>query len=541
MDAGYPVDALPVGTTLDHDRYEIISILGRGTFGITYLAKDQLGRDVAIKEFFPTGYVSRDHSSTVHSTAGEQGDIFHDGLKKFLGEAKTIARFKHPNLVHILTYFEQNGTGYITMGYESGEDLNTYLQNHNASEQYLINLFTPICSGLDLLHRAGYIHRDIKTANIRIRNDGSPVLLDFGAARDIFTSRPDHLTRIYTQSYAPYEQISPGWAEQGPKTDIYALAVTLYYAVSKKMPANAQARASALMNGKSDPYEPLATDAQHGFSPEFLTAINNAMNFDPDKRPASVLEWAQQLSGGSTSEEKPTPSTGLEKAKNANTTSSSPPVEKEVFSVASLDETKVNQSTNTEKTTSIKFWRIAFPLTIALTVIGGAIWYIIQDIAPATEASEAEPDNDGAIDEIQSSLFLTTNHGDQPQYQQNEKIEFLVTSDKNLFVYCFYQEEKANLFRMFPNADQPDALIAKGVTITIPSPHNSLEAGEAGHDSFQCFGIPKDIANALSSRLNDNGGMQPITAMTLPEVKDFITAQNNGSVVETAEIPITIE
>ena len=291
----YPSDALEIGTRLDG--YRIQSILGRGAFGITYLAKEEhLDRLVAVKEYLPADFAVRDTDSSVHPRSGSHEDMFQYGLESFLKEARTLVKFKHPNIVQVLTYLEQNETAYLVMEYEVGEDLNRYFKQHpHPGESELLAIFTPVNEGLDVVHQHGFIHRDIKPDNIYIRQDQSPVLLDFGAARDVVKTKSDQLTRILTEGYAPYEQYNPAWADQGPWTDIYALGATLYLAVTGRKPVIASERAAAYMRKDADPYIPALKTTNTEYSRPFLAAIDRALAFHPKDRPQSLTEWNQML------------------------------------------------------------------------------------------------------------------------------------------------------------------------------------------------------------------------------------------------------
>lgn len=294
----YPSDALNIGTILDG--YRIQLILGRGTFGITYLAAEEhLDRLVAIKEYLPIDFAVRDEDSSVHPRTGSHGAFFQYGLASFLKEAKTLVKFKHHNIVRVLTYFEQHKTAYIVVEYEIGKDLNKFIKKHpNLSESELLAIFTPINEGLDVVHQHGFIHRDIKPDNIYIRQDQSPVLLDFGAARDVVKTKADQLTRILTVGYAPYEQDNPAWADQGPWTDIYALGATLYVAVMGHKPIYATERAAAFMLKRADPYISALKAIDNQYSPPFLAAIDKALEFYPKNRPQSLSEWNELLTAG---------------------------------------------------------------------------------------------------------------------------------------------------------------------------------------------------------------------------------------------------
>ena len=294
----YPSDALNIGTILEG--YRIQLILGRGTFGITYLAAEEhLDRLVAIKEYLPIDFAIRDEDSSVHPRTGSHGAFFQYGLESFLKEAKTLVKFKHHNIVRVLTYFEQHKTAYLVMDYEIGIDLNIFFKKHpKLSESELLGIFSPINEGLELVHKHGFIHRDIKPDNIYIRQDQSPVLLDFGAARDVVKTKADQLTRILTVGFAPYEQDNPAWANQGPWTDIYALGATLYVAVMGHKPVCAAERAAAFMLKQSDPYISALKAIDSQYSHSFLAAIDKALKFHPKNRPQSLGEWDELLTAG---------------------------------------------------------------------------------------------------------------------------------------------------------------------------------------------------------------------------------------------------
>ena len=143
------------------------------------------------------------------------------GLARFLKEARTLAKFNHPNIVRVLSVFEHNNTAYMVMEYEQGEDLSAvFKKRDNFSEEDLLDIFIPVLDGLALVHSEGFIHRDIKPSNIYIRNDQSPVLIDFGSARQS-TGQTRTLTSLVTYGYAPFEQYNEGHEKQGAWTDIY--------------------------------------------------------------------------------------------------------------------------------------------------------------------------------------------------------------------------------------------------------------------------------------------------------------------------------
>ncbi|HET8705004.1 MAG TPA: serine/threonine-protein kinase, partial [Pseudomonadales bacterium] len=223
------MDALPEGYQLHW--YRIERVLGRGGFGITYLAKDtNLDHFVAIKEYLPSVCASRlPGDSSVKPLSSGQSQTYEWGLKAFITEAQTLAKFKHPNIVRVLSVFEQLGTAYMVMEYEPGVELADLIkQGKSFSEPELMTLTLTLLNGLGAVHAAGFIHRDIKPQNIVMRPDGSPVLLDFGSARKALEGKKRQLTSMVSSGYAPIEQYNQGDATQGPWTDLYGMAATLY-------------------------------------------------------------------------------------------------------------------------------------------------------------------------------------------------------------------------------------------------------------------------------------------------------------------------
>ena len=290
-------DALPEGYELHW--YEIKSILGRGSFGITYLALDKnLDQLVAIKEYFPSEFSTRKSARTVHPVTDKNNDMYAWGLDRFIKEARILAKFKHTNIVRVLSVFEHNNTAYMVMEHVHGNALSLAFKNKEPfSENKLLEIFLPILDGLKLVHDAGFIHRDIKPSNIIIREDGSPVLIDFGAARQVSGSSTQALTSLVTYGYAPFEQYNESEETQGPWTDIYALGASLHCGLIGKQPIDALARGSSLLSTNLDPYEPLSISLKEKYSNHFLMAIDHALLFHTYNRPQDVLLWASMLKG----------------------------------------------------------------------------------------------------------------------------------------------------------------------------------------------------------------------------------------------------
>ncbi|MEM7561671.1 MAG: protein kinase [Pseudomonadota bacterium] len=279
--------------------YRIESILGQGGFGITYLARDtNLDQPVAIKEYLPTEFSTRDNTNTVQPISENHTEIFDWGKQRFLDEAKTLAQFRHPNVVRVNSFFENNNTGYMVMEYEEGDDLAAMIKSGESFEESrLLELLLPILDGLEQIHQQGFIHRDIKPANIFIRHDGSPVLIDFGSARQAIGGQTRTLTSLVTPGFAPFEQYHDADGKQGPWTDIYALGATAYSMLTGKPPVDAIKRGMAKLDHSTDAYLALADLKAGKYSEPLLQAIDQALAFKEVDRPQSVAEWRGLLKG----------------------------------------------------------------------------------------------------------------------------------------------------------------------------------------------------------------------------------------------------
>ncbi len=282
--------------------YIIKGILGQGGFGITYLAEDtNLQQDVAIKEFLPTDMAVRENDASIHPVSGEYGEQFKWGLDRFMSEAQTLAKFKHPNIVRVLTVFPENNTAYMVMEYEKGRAMNELLKGKKTlSEDELKSIVLPVLDGLQHVHAAGFIHRDIKPPNLFIREDGSPVLLDFGSARQSFGFKTQTLTSMVSPGFAPFEQYVAKSDKQGPWTDIYGMGATLYRSIVGRSPADAMDRSEAILHSANDPYVNVSEIKPQGYSDAFIAAIDHALAFKPEQRPQSVSQWNAELNGTAT-------------------------------------------------------------------------------------------------------------------------------------------------------------------------------------------------------------------------------------------------
>lgn len=293
---GMSVHALPDGTTLGNFRIE--RSIGEGGFGIVYLAWDAaLERHVAIKEYMPYALASRE-GDTLDVSLRTENDrpVFDAGLKSFVNEARLLARFDHPALVKVFSFWEANRTAYMVMPYYEGPTLKAALAalKRPASEQELRDWIAPLLEALTVLHGEQCYHRDVSPDNILL-TAGGPLLLDFGAARRVISDRTQALTAMLKPGFAPIEQYG-GTMLQGPWTDLYALAGVVRYAITGRPPVASVARVV------EDAQRPLAQTHAGRYSEGFLQAIDAALAVRPEDRPQDVAAFRALLAAGQPSD-----------------------------------------------------------------------------------------------------------------------------------------------------------------------------------------------------------------------------------------------
>jgi len=276
--------ALPTGFRLAN--YELTRVLGKGGFGITYLGVDRhLGRKVAVKELMPDTIVTRIGEGLVVAQSEKLASNWEWAKERFMEEARVLASFKHPNIVEVHQLVEANGTVYMVMDYIEGESYEARLRRigREPDEQSMRLILEPLLAGLEEVHAAGLLHRDIKPDNILLRRGIQPILLDFGSARKLLEGTAV-MTSLVTHGYSPIEQYQVK-GKQGPWTDIYALGAVAARAITGEKPPMSADRIS------EDDFIWLSYRGLEGFRPLFMQALDWALRVKPKERPQKISEW----------------------------------------------------------------------------------------------------------------------------------------------------------------------------------------------------------------------------------------------------------
>lgn len=281
-------NALPVGYRFNE--FEIKEVIGGGGFGIVYRAWDhQLERTIAIKEFMPSSLAVRGDDMTLVLRSERFGKAFSAGLNSFIQEARLLARFNHPNLLHVLRFWVQNDTAYMGTLFYSGTTLSRLREEKPEliNEAWIRRMLPMLFGAVKTIHDEGYLHRDISLDNIQIQDNGLPVLLDFGSARRTIGNLSDETETMLRPGFAPIEQYTDdNESEQGPWTDIYALGAVLRTLIVGSPPP------VSVVRSIQDTCKPLVEIMPQGYSIPLLQAIDRALALHMEDRPQTIEEFA---------------------------------------------------------------------------------------------------------------------------------------------------------------------------------------------------------------------------------------------------------
>lgn len=279
---------LPNGYRLED--YQIERQLSLGGFSIVYLARDSQGQRVAIKEYLPNRLALRGAGQTRPVIGAEHQGAFRYGMKCFFEEGRALSRLSHPNVVRVLNFFRANETVYMVMVYEDGRTLQECIRKPTGglSERFIRGVFTRLLNGLREVHAHKLLHLDIKPSNIYLRTDSTPLLIDFGAARQTLVAGQPLLKPMYTPGFASPEHY--GAREHlGPWSDIYSIGASMYACLAGGPPPAADRRL------QEDALVPAAERWRGRYSDRLLEIIDWCLNLDHLARPQSVFTLQKAL------------------------------------------------------------------------------------------------------------------------------------------------------------------------------------------------------------------------------------------------------
>jgi len=279
---------LPNGFKLEE--YVIERQLSLGGFSIVYLADDGAGRQVAIKEYLPNSLALRSEGQIQPQISAEHAGAFRYGMKCFFEEGRALARLSHPNVIRVLNFFRANDTVYMVMEYERGRTLQEFIQKHqgNISERFIRGVFARMLNGLREVHSHKLLHLDLKPSNIYLRNDNTPVLIDFGAARQTLLTDQPMLKPMYTPGFASPEHYGSR-KDLGPWSDIYSVGASMYACIASAAPQAADDRQ------KNDRLVPAMVRWEGQYSDQLLEIIDWCLNLNHLYRPQSVFALQKAL------------------------------------------------------------------------------------------------------------------------------------------------------------------------------------------------------------------------------------------------------
>lgn len=484
-------NALPAGTMLGE--FELLAVAGEGGFAIVYRAWDHsLKRQVALKEYLPATLAMRHSGLQVLVKPGRQSEAFWKGLDSFVMEAQLLARFDHPALVKVFRFWEANGTAYMVMPFYEGRTLRDELRRRAEppDEATLLGWLGPVADALAVIHAERWYHRDVAPDNVLLlANSGRPLLLDFGAARQVIGDMTQALTVILKPGYAPIEQYTdiPG-VHQGPWTDLYALAAVAHFAICGKTPPPSVGRML------TDSYQPLARVAAGRYSDRLLQALDRALSVKPDGRPQSIEAFKQSIGlQGVALTLQATSQTQLpgHQSRPRAAPASAAPGPALTAVPATPAQAPETLAAADDKPVRARVW---WPITAAsaLLAVAGAAWLLRPPTpAPAspaaaspvaalpTPASSAAPPVPAAPWDVGGEFVRvvqaqTAGWGldvalDKPTLRiARDKLVFTLRSLQEGYVYVYHHSSDGQLQQLYPNSLTPPPRIAKGGTLRLP-------------------------------------------------------------------------
>ncbi len=518
-------NALPVGTHLAE--FELLRLLGEGGFGIVYLAQDHsLQRRVAIKEYMPASLASRAGVLDVVVTSEKNRPVFDAGMDSFINEARLLAQFDHPSLLKVYRFWQANGTAYMVMPFYEGVTLKERLRQMGSppDERWLMALLASLTDALKIIHAEHCLHRDIAPDNILMLADsGRPLLLDFGAARQVIGDATQALTAILKPGYAPVEQYAEMPSlKQGPWTDVYALCAVVHGAVMGSKPPVSVARTVA------DSYVPLLRSAAGRYSPRFLQAIDDGLRVLPAERTASMSALRQALGIAPGGPALPPP--GLPSGKAAA------PAVARAAAPASAREPAPTADASPSRAGLIS------GVAAAVALAGGLAYWAGQrqsapqpppaaavpavDLPPAvstvTAASPTAPSASATAGTLAARApgsvaaeFDRVMQGRQPDFRVQasaaqstlrigrDRLAFTIDSARDGHVYVLVGGPDGSLLLLFPNSRSSDNRIRAGKPLSLPQPAWPLDTFEpTGTEQFVVLVSehPRDFSKVSSGR-----------------------------------------
>ena len=272
--------------------YRILRLLSHGGFSFVYLAHDENEAPVAIKEYLPATLALRTAGGPLPVVPEAHAAAFRYGLKCFFEEGRALATLAHPNVVRVLNFFRANETVYIVMRYERGRTLQEHIHARGGvlKEAWIRDTFASLLNGLREVHSNKLLHLDIKPGNVYLRGDGTPLLIDFGAARTMLAGEAPVLPPMYTPGFASPEHHADR-SKLGPWSDIYSVGATLYACLVAEAPPPAEERM------EKDRFVTARRAAAGRFTPELLDTVDWCLRLNHLERPQSVFALQKALTG----------------------------------------------------------------------------------------------------------------------------------------------------------------------------------------------------------------------------------------------------